>query len=118
VFHGAVRYPARIENYYTDWRPLFNNVFIPDWSRREHQLAKFPPFRYWHGPVVYYRDDIGSTSHIDAANKALFVFLVIVPGLAGIVSVLFALRVLAAVVRPESQIEQAPQEVELARRAA
>lgn len=118
VFHGAVRYPARIENYYTDWRPLFNNVFIPDWSRRKHRLANFPPFRYWHGPVVYYRDDVGSTSHIDAANNALFVFLVIVPTLAAILSVLLALRALLAVIRTESRIEQTPREVESPRLAA
>ncbi|MEO1994686.1 MAG: hypothetical protein ABGZ17_05365, partial [Planctomycetaceae bacterium] len=111
VFHGDVRYPARIENYYTDWRPLFNNVFIPDWSRREHRLARFPPFRYWHGPVAYYRDDLGSTSHIDAANTALFVFLVIVPGLAGLLSVLLALRVLQAVVRSELRSEETFREV-------
>ena len=111
VFHGDVRYPARIDDYYTDWRPLFNNVFIPDWSRRTHRLAKFPPFRYWHGPVVYYRDDVGSTHHIDAANNALFVFLVIVPMVVGLLSVWLGLRVLQAVVRPASRIEQVSPEV-------
>lgn len=118
VFHGAVRYPARIEDYYTDWRPLFNNVFIPDWSRRTHRLARFPPFRYWHGPVVYYRNDVGSTRHIDAANNALFVFLVIVPAFAGLLSVLFAWRVLQAVLRPALCRQETSREAVPRQRAA
>lgn len=53
VFHGPVAYPARLDSYYMDWRPLFNNVLL--FSKGEDDtLSRIPPFRYWLGPRWHY----------------------------------------------------------------
>jgi len=52
-FYGEVRYPARLENYYMNWLPLFNNVLI--WNApAPYRWAKLPPFRYWWSSRYYY----------------------------------------------------------------
>jgi hypothetical protein len=74
-FMGDVRYPARLSDYYLNWQPLFNNVLIMGRSVYSAQmrfgvfLAKFPPFRYWFGPVYFYQID-SVDQH--ALNKATY----------------------------------------------
>lgn len=86
-FLGEVNYPARLENYYIDWRPLVNNIFVVGRSvsisrdRFGLFLAKVPPFRYWFGPVYFYEKDLQADHH--ALNKILyFVSMVVLPMLA------------------------------------
>ena len=80
-FMGDVRYPARLNNYYLNWQPLFNNVLIIGRSVYSAQmrfgvfLAKFPPFRYWYGPVYYYQID-SVDQH--ALNKAVYLIAMVV----------------------------------------
>lgn len=83
-FKGEVQYPARLEDYYMNWQPLFNNVFVIGRSVYSAQkkygvfLAKVPPFRYWFGPVYFYQKDQGIDQH--ALNKsAYFVTMVAFP---------------------------------------
>ena len=53
VFRGEVRYPARLETYYLDWRPLYNDVTVFD-AGGKALWRKLPPMRYWRGPRRYY----------------------------------------------------------------
>lgn len=83
-FFGEVNYPARLEDYYINWQPLVNNVFVVGRSvsisrdRFGLFLAKFPPFRYWFGPVYFYEKYFQADPH--KLNKALYFFsMVILP---------------------------------------
>jgi hypothetical protein len=82
-FMGEVRYPARLNEYYLNWQPLFNNVLIMGRSVYSAQmrfgafLAKVPPFRYWFGPLYFYQMD-SVDQH--ALNKAVyFMAMVVLP---------------------------------------
>jgi hypothetical protein len=52
VHYGEVAYPARLDTYYMNWRPLYNNVFVLEYSD-VGILEKIPPFRYWFGPRYF-----------------------------------------------------------------
>lgn len=78
-FHGEVAYPARLETYYTDWRPLFNNVLLEQPARGGGFYRKLPPWRYWYGPVTYYLADAGSAEHLELCNDVYFTVVVVLP---------------------------------------
>lgn len=87
IFHGEVTYPPRVESYYMDILPCFNNVFAVDPGRRAF-LLKVPPLRYWFGPRRYYEKLPGeSVSHLDFARKIYCISVVVLPIL--ILSILF-----------------------------
>lgn len=52
VYYGNVAYPARLETYYMNWQPLYNNVFVLD-QADSGVFGKIPPFRYWSGPIYF-----------------------------------------------------------------
>lgn len=52
VFHGIRKYPAILEDYYMDWRPLFSNAYVAPFGK-VGIISKMPPFRYWSGLVCY-----------------------------------------------------------------
>lgn len=83
-FFGEVNYPARLESYYINWRPLVNNIFMVGRSVSISRdkfgifLAKVPPFRYWFGPVYFYEKDLQADQHV--LNKIFyFVSMVVLP---------------------------------------
>lgn len=83
-FKGDVQYPARLDEYYMNWQPLFNNVFVMGrsvYSAKKRYgifLAKVPPFRYWFGPVYFYKKDQPTDQHV--LNKsAYFIVMVALP---------------------------------------
>ena len=78
-FHGDVVYPARLDEYYTDWRPLFNNVFLCQPPEDGNLCRKLPPLRYWYGPVTYYLADAGSAEHLKLCDDLYFVLAVVFP---------------------------------------
>jgi hypothetical protein len=79
VFHGEVRYPARLETYYLPWPVLFNNVFIVASPRRSF-LAKLPPLRYWFGPVCYYRRHTDQEGwHLGCQRSLYRLFVAVLP---------------------------------------
>jgi hypothetical protein len=83
-FFGEVNYPPRLKDYYINWQPLVNNIFVVGRSvslsrdRFGFFLAKFPPFRYWFGPVYFYEKELQVDQHI--INKTLyFLSMVVLP---------------------------------------
>lgn len=77
VFHGIRKYPAILEDYYTDWRPLFSNAYVVPFGK-VGIFNKIPPLRYCSGPVCY---TFGS-KHIlfaSAHNRIYFLFCVVLP---------------------------------------
>lgn len=77
-FHGEVSYPARLDEYYMNWLPLFNNVFVRDQS--DTLLQRLPPLRYWFGSKMYterlpsYKYD-----NLRLHNTLYFFFVVVLP---------------------------------------
>jgi hypothetical protein len=80
-FYGSVRYPPRLETYYTHWLPLFNNVLIPDRDQPYLSLwARIPPLRYWCGPVMYFQKVPNvSYEHLRFQDGLYFLFVVVLP---------------------------------------
>lgn len=78
VFHGSRRYPASLDNYYMDWRPLFSNAYVFDINESHGLISKFPPFRYWKGPQKYVFGD-KTILFAKAYNKYYFLFCVVLP---------------------------------------
>ena len=78
VFHGSRRYPASLDNYYMDWRPLFSNAYVFDISESHGLISKLPPFRYWKGPQKYVFGD-KTVLFAKAHNKYYFLFCVVLP---------------------------------------
>lgn len=80
VFHGPVAYPARLESYYMDWLPLFNNVLVFD-DGHDSLLAVIPPFRYWLGPRWFYLSARGEPTlwHVAAARWLYLGVVVVLP---------------------------------------
>lgn len=76
IYHGARVYPARLETYYMDWRPLFTNAAYIS----TEGTTKFPPLRWWLGPKYYYFGE-SPTSLVKSHNSALFISIVVVPTL-------------------------------------
>ena len=77
-YHGDRTYPARLEKYKTDWRPLFGNVYFVGYGNRV--WGKWPPFRWWVGPRRYYFGD-QPILWAKASNELYFVFVVLIPTL-------------------------------------
>jgi len=78
VYHGDRRYPARIDEYYLDWRVLFANAYVADKCTDCSLLERLPPFRYWYGPVRYaFGQDLGSLAR--QHNRFYFTAVVIYP---------------------------------------
>ena len=74
VFQGSVAYPARLEDYYMDWLPLYNNVLI--FSEGDGSIVgSIPPLRYWRGPRWYYLRHEGQQPLWLAATGRAFYFL-------------------------------------------
>ncbi len=81
VFFGEVRYPARLERYYTSWLPLFNNVYVLD-GAQPGRVRGLPPLRYWLGPRFYYSTTSGlSTTHLRLLGGLYFALVGLLPTL-------------------------------------
>lgn len=80
-FYGPVRYPPRLEAYYLHWLPLFHNVFIPDRDQPGRRWwTKVPPFRYWHGPIMYFQTTRNlSYEHLRFQDRLYFGCVVLLP---------------------------------------
>jgi len=81
VFYGKVAYPARLQTYYVNWLPLYNNVLVSD-QGTPGRLSKLPPMRYWIGPRTHYlsisnvEQGLGGVEFI---KQAYFIFVVALP---------------------------------------
>jgi len=75
-YYGDRVYPAHIDEYYLDWRPLFSNAYVH--VSPQEIWRKFPPLRYWYGPKYYY---FGEDLHLwaEAGNSMYFLFIVVLP---------------------------------------
>jgi hypothetical protein len=81
VFFGDVRYPARIDAYYLNWLPLFNDAFVED-GHQPGRLRGLPPLRYWLGPRSYYSTATGlSMAHLRLIGRLYFAFVALLPSL-------------------------------------
>jgi len=79
IFYGEVAYPARLDKYYMHWLSLYDNIFVPV-NAKSAWLGKFPPFRYWYGPLCYYPEDGRSHDyHLQLHNKTYFIVVVVLP---------------------------------------
>lgn len=76
VFHGTRAYPANLDTYYMDWRPLFGNAYITPGPATV--IGKLPPFRWWLGTKYHY---IGEKTLLMAKNHntTYFIFVVVLP---------------------------------------
>jgi hypothetical protein len=81
VFAGSqtTRYPARLETYYMNFLPLFNNVFVKPNESPTPWFGIIPPLRYWFGDRVYYERLPGETSNIVMVQRLYFTFIVLLP---------------------------------------
>lgn len=77
VFYGEVKYPARLEEYYIDWLPLYNNVSVMDNSSR-CVLFKLPPLRYWKGSVEYYEQKTSFPSNHMEYTETIYRFIIVI----------------------------------------
>lgn len=78
-FYGEVAYPARLEAYYLNWLPLYNNLFIYE-QRNTELWSKIPPFRYLFGPRIYYLEENSKGLwYFELEEKVYFVFVVLLP---------------------------------------
>lgn len=77
IFYGEVAYPVRLEDYYLDWLPLYNNVGVL--SGTATWWGKFPPLRYWSGPRMYYLEEPSSSSPLELLKQLCFVIVVLLP---------------------------------------
>ncbi len=79
---GDVQYPARLEKYYMNFLPLYNNVFVENYKNDISFLLWLPPLRYWLGSKMYYQKIAGeSDKHIKFVQRIYFDFTVIVPSI-------------------------------------
>lgn len=78
-FHGEVRYPARLDDYYVNWLPLYSHAFIME-NASPPLWARIPPLRYWFGPRQRYLTEAGGSSlHAAAVSDFYLLFVVILP---------------------------------------
>jgi len=100
LFHGEVRYPARLEKYYINYFILFNNVFVEE--RAPNLLLRYlPPVCYFWGSKLYYqKTSYESDFHILMIQSLYFIFAIIVPAIIIILSI-FVLYI--ASIRPVRQ---------------
>jgi len=82
VHYGEVAYPARLDTYYMDWLPLYNNVFVLEYADAGI-LEKIPPFRYWFGPLYFIQppkaDEQIQPHWYEFQQNVYFLFVVILP---------------------------------------
>jgi hypothetical protein len=79
VFYGETKYPARLGNYYLDFLPFYNNVFIAD-NDNPKWYSALPPFRYWFGPKIYYEKlPAESDHHLRFVQNFYFIVIVVLP---------------------------------------
>jgi len=77
-FLGDVEYPARIEDYYIDIRPLADNIFVL--VSTNAFWKKLPPFRYYLGThLIYGSVQAERRQQYERANTRLLVYSVILP---------------------------------------
>jgi hypothetical protein len=89
---GDVSYPPRLGEYYMNFLPLFNNVFVVG-KRPSSVMAMLPPFRYWFGTKLYYELLPGeSARHIALAQHLYFVAVVVLPAMFGLLVMACAWR--------------------------
>jgi hypothetical protein len=95
VFHGDVRYPSRLETYYMHWLPLFNNTFVRNDSS-SGLLARLPPWRYWYGPRLFFRQGPQNThDNLRFYNRLYRLFVGVLPTVLGLdIAGLIALEVI------------------------
>jgi len=87
VFYGEVRYPARLQHYYLDWMPLYNNVFILE-AGHHGLFARMAPFRFWLGPRwVYLESQPTALWQWSLANQDYVLYTVLLPMLATALSI-------------------------------
>jgi len=84
VYWGEALFPARLESYYMDWKPIFNHVRIfasgESLGGLRGKLAKLPVFRYWIGSRYYLQEDPGHMgSFIRLHNGLYFATIVVLP---------------------------------------
>ncbi len=91
IHYGEVAYPARLETYYMNWQPLYNNVFVLE-NADTGAFEKIPPFRYWLGPTYIMQpmrdSDNGQTQWFQFQQELYFVFMVMLPVLVIILGVI------------------------------
>lgn len=93
VSWGSVAYPARLENYYLNYWPLYNNVFISE--RKTNFFSRIPPFCFWLGTKFYYQTlPFESDSPIDFMRQLYFGFALLIPILLGFYTmmIIFSLK--------------------------
>ncbi len=79
VFHGDVKFPSRIEDYYLNWLTLYNNIQVYSLSNI-NILSRTPPMRYWKGPKAYYQEgNSASDQQYRLHNNIYFVSIVVFP---------------------------------------
>jgi hypothetical protein len=94
VFYGDVAYPARLEDYYTHWLPLSNNVLVLA-QKPQALLDRLPPFRYARGPIMRYQNSRSqSDHHFRFQDKIYFRLTVVMPVMFTVCLILLLLLIL------------------------
>lgn len=85
IFYGDVRYPARLDSYYMNWLPLYNNVLV--WAAPTDAFwSKLPPFRYWWSSRYYYQPlSAQQIQRHRFVNQLYFGVIVIMPSLCALI---------------------------------
>ena len=80
VFVGpADGYPARIDQYYMNWHPLFSNVIVR--APAHSALAKLPIVRWWLGERRYFEVvELHRGENVAFINALAFLTIVVLPG--------------------------------------
>jgi len=80
IFYGEVAYPARLENYYMHFLPLYNNIFILH-DESNSIVRRLPPFRFFYGPKLFYKSpaDPNSPLFIVMHREIYFLFILVLP---------------------------------------
>lgn len=89
VFHGAVRYPVRLETYYIPWTALYNSLLL--FEDASGWWGELPPLRYWFGPRYHYLTRDGSAGPIAVVDGLYFATVVVGP-LVSLLLLILALR--------------------------
>ncbi len=90
VFHGEVRYPARLETYPVSWKKLYRHVFLAR-DASESLAARVPPVRFWAGPAFLYADD-GASAVAGWMGAIYFTLVVLLPAVLLLLGALLAAR--------------------------
>lgn len=76
-FLGEVNYPARLESYYMDFRPLMDHVFI---NENSPAILQLPPLTYFFaGTKSYFTNNPELKKLYDSSNRELFLLSFVLP---------------------------------------